>query len=97
MKKEDFKLEYGHIHIPQYALERIRAEVNRIGYDSVFVMRKSLHPDDWYLYVVVAKKKDKEEYAFWSAYNDTFYTLNNGHYGYTDFDKCFNDALEFVH
>lgn len=95
MNKEDFKLEYG--NIPQDALKRIRAEVNRIGYDSVFVLRKSLHPDDWYLYVVVAKKKDREEYAFWSAYNDCFYTLNHGHYGYTNFDKCFDDALEFVH
>ena len=29
MKKEDFKPEYG--NIPQDALERIRAEANRIG------------------------------------------------------------------
>ena len=94
MKKEDFKPEYG--HIPQDTLGRIRAEANRIGYDFVFVLRKSLHPDDWYLYVVVAKKKDEEEYAFWSCYNDYFQSLNHGHYGYKDFDKCYNDALEFV-
>ena len=94
MKKENFKPEYG--HIPQDVLQRIRSEVNRIGYDFIFVLRKSLHPDDDYLYVVIAQKKDKEEYAFWSSYNDYFHTLNHGHYGYTDFNKCFDDALEFV-
>lgn len=94
MKKEDFKPEYG--HIPQIVLERIREEVNKIGYDSIFVLRRSLNPYDNYTYVVIAKKKDKEEYAFWSCYNDCFQSLNHGHYGYTDFDKCFEDALKFV-
>ena len=56
MKKENFKFEYG--HIPQDVLQRIREEVNRIGYDYVFVLRKSLHPDDKDLYIVIAQKKD---------------------------------------
>ena len=94
MKKENFKFEYG--HIPQDVLQRIREEVNRIGYDYVFVLRKSLHPDDKDLYIVIAQKKDEDEYAFWSCYNDTRQTLNHEHYGYTNFDKCFDDSLEFT-
>lgn len=94
MKKENFKPEYG--HIPHDVLRRIREEVNKINYDSVFVMRKSLHPDDSCLYVVIAEKKDKEEHAFWSCYNDSRQVLNHGHYGYEDFSKCFENALEFV-
>lgn len=94
MKKENFKPEYG--HVPQDVLQRIREEVTRIGYDYIFVLRKSLHPADKDLYVVIAQKKDKEEYAFWSCYNDSRQVLNHGHYGYTNFDKCFDDSLEFV-
>lgn len=94
MKKEDFKPEYG--NIPENVQERIRKETNKIDYESVFIMRRSLNPYDNYLYVVIAKKKDEEEYVFWSCYNDYFQSLNHGHYGYIDFDKCFEDALEFV-
>lgn len=94
MKKENFTLEYG--HVSQDVLEMIREEVNSIGYNFIIVLRKSLHPDDKDLYVVLAKKKDKEEYAFWSCYNYTRKSLNHGHYGYTNFEKCFDDSLEFV-
>lgn len=94
MTRETFNPVYA--HIPTDVLQRIYEQTKRIGYEYVYVLRKSLHPDDDYLYVVIAQKKDKKEYAFWSAYNDCFHTLNHGHYGYTDFNKCFNDALEFV-
>ena len=94
MTKENFKPEYG--NIPQDVLKRIREEVNRIGYDSAFVLRKALHTDEKDLHVVIAQKKDKEEYACWSCYNDSRQSLNHGHYGYTSFEKCFEDALEFV-
>lgn len=90
----NFKPEYG--YIPQDVLKRISEEVNRINYDFVFVFAKSLHTDDKDLYVVIAQKKDKEEYAFWSCYNDSRQTLNHGHYGYEELCKCFEDALEFV-
>lgn len=94
MKKENFKPEYG--HVPQDVLQRIREEVTRIGYDYIFVLRKSLHPADKDLYVVIAQKKDKEEYAFWSCYNDSRQVLNHGHYGYDNWNKCFDAALEYV-
>ena len=89
-------LTYEHATIPQGVLRSIRKELDNIGYESPYVLRKSLHPDDKDLYVVLAQKKDKEEYAFWSCYNNTRQRLNHGHYGYTNFDKCFDDALEFV-
>lgn len=96
MTKENFKPEYG--HIPQDVLQRIREEVNRIGYVSTFVLRKSLHTDDKHLYVVIAEKENSfgSYYSFWSCYNDSRQSLNHGHYGYTSFEKCFEDALEFV-
>lgn len=93
MKKED--LTYGHATIPQGVLQSVRKELDNIGYESPYILRKSLHPDDKDLYVVLAKKKNKKEYAFWSCYNYTQHTLNE-RYDYTDFDKCFDDALEFV-
>lgn len=96
MKKENFKPKYG--HIPQDVLQRIREEVNRIGYDYIFVLRKSLHPKDKNLYVVIAKKKNSyvPYYSFWSCYNDETQSLNHGHYGYDDWNKCFDAALEYV-
>ena len=89
-------LTYEHATIPQGVLRSVRKELDNIGYESPYVLRKSLNPDDGDRYVVFAKKKDKEVYAFWSCYDYTRQTLNHGHYGYTNFDKCFDDALEFV-
>ena len=96
MKKENFTLEYG--HVSQNVLEMIREEVNSIGYNFIIVLRKSLHPDDKDLYVVVAKRETVTipTYAFWSCYNDSRKTLNHGHYGYKDLNECIKAASEFV-
>lgn len=89
-------LTYEHATIPQGVLQSVRKNLDDIGYELPYVLRKSLHPDDKDLYVVIAEKKDKEEHAFWSCYNDSRQVLNHGHYGYENFSKCFEEALEFV-
>lgn len=89
-------LTYEHATIPQGVLQSVRKNLDDIGYELPYVLRKSLHPDDKDLYVVIAQKKDKQEYAFWSCYNYTRQILNHGHYGYTSLEKCYEDALEYV-
>lgn len=77
---------------------RIKNECDRIGYDFICAERKSKHPDDKDLYVVVAKRETITipTYAFWSCYNDSRKTLNHGHYGYKDLNECIKAASEFV-
>lgn len=96
MKKEN--LTFEHVHIPYEVVKRVSEELEHIGYRYVYVLRKSLHPDDKDLYVVVAEKKDSYApyYSFWSCYNDSRQSLNHGHYGYDDYGKCWDAALEFV-
>ena len=77
---------------------RIQKELDKIGYTFIAATRKSKHPNDKHLYVVVAKRDtDTSTYAFWSCYNDTRQSLNHGHYGYINLVKCCNDASEFVY
>lgn len=48
------------------------------NYQITDVCRKSNHPEDAYLYSVVAVKGD--EYACWTSWNETAQSLNYGHY-----------------
>ena len=76
---------------------RIKYECDRIGYNFICAERKSKHPDDQDLYVVVAKRKNAPDYyTFWSCYNDARQTLNHGHYGYERLNKCIFAAKKFV-
>lgn len=48
----------------------------------VFIVRKSNHPEDSYLYLVLAEKRRSETeitYTVWT-YNEEFNSLNNGAY-----------------
>ncbi len=51
------------------------------------IERKSLHPDDAYLYMVVSKKDDGS-YAFWDCWNESTQNLNYGHYGIESLNAC---------
>ncbi len=51
------------------------------------IVRKSLHPDDSYLYMIVSKKDDGS-YAFWDCWNESTQSLNHGHYGIESLDAC---------
>lgn len=51
------------------------------------VVRKSFHPDDAHLYMVVSKKSDGS-YGFWDCWNENTQSLNHGHYGIEFLDDC---------
>lgn len=50
-------------------------------YVPILVKRASEHPEDHYLYMVLAEKKGTGEYATWTSYNSSRKCLNHGHYG----------------
>lgn len=70
------------------------------AYELVDVVHKSNHPEDDYLYMVVAKKGD--EYAVWTSWNDTMQSLNFGHYGLAKesvedvLNEYFNNSYEHL-
>ena len=51
------------------------------------IVKKSFHPDDAYLYMVVSKKDDGT-YGFWDCWNENTQSLNHGHYGIEFLDDC---------
>lgn len=75
--------------VPEEVVRNIRryfAE-NLACYEVMTVERKSEHPDDWYLYTVVARRNDGV-YALWTSWNETMQSLNGGNYDI----KSFADA-----
>ena len=65
--------------VPQEVKENVKKylEKNNLG-ELVDVMRHSDHPDDNYLYHVIAKRNDS--YSCWTSWNETTQSLNFGHY-----------------
>lgn len=61
-------------------------------YSVLEVRRKSNHPDDDYLYMVSAKKKDDGTFAVWTNWNEQTQCLNHGHYGFKSIGAC-NELL----
>ena len=53
---------------------------NLHNYELIKVIRKSNHPDDFYLYTVIAQHKISKTYTVWSCWNDKTESLNHGHY-----------------
>ena len=60
------------------------------------ILKASNHPDDSYLYMVIAKKKANPfsrimgDYSCWTSWNESTQSLNCGHYGL----KTIHDARE---
>ena len=89
-------------NVPNNVIENVRSYLKRElpNYKLVKVLRKSSHPDDHYLYMVIGKKQlepaYKEmgmgEYTVWSCWNETTQSLNWGHYDI----KTEEDALEMA-
>ena len=63
-------------------------------YEVLEIRRKSYHPDDSYLYMVVAKKDDGT-YTVWTSWNELLHTLNHGHYDLPDLETCDRIMDEF--
>lgn len=71
-------------------------------YEVVEVMRKSNHPSDDYLYMVIAATtSENPKYACWTCWNDSTESLHYGHYNLPTYvaakDVCryyYNDTWE---
>ena len=60
---------------------------NLPDYTVLGIVRKSFHPDDDYLYMVVSKKNDGS-YSFFECWNECTLSLNHGYYGIESLDDC---------
>lgn len=70
-------------------------------YKILNIYRHSNHPDDHYLYMILAQQKDGQ-YACWTSWNESTKSLNFGHYN-LDFDAAisiikdnFNDITDEI-
>lgn len=71
-------------------------EENLSRYNLIDVFRKSQHPDDDYLYMVIAKH-DNGTWAVWTCWNDKTKTLNNGHYTIEDIMDAYEILVKNYH
>lgn len=60
-------------------------------YEVVDIVQYSEHPDDDYLFMVVAKKKDSQSWSWWSCWNNTSLSLTYGHYDYSSQEDCYEE------
>lgn len=75
-------------------------------YEVVQVMRKSAHPLDDYLYMVIARHTNYPElkrqygggeYACWTCWNESTQSLNYGHYDLESEESALKIALEYYY
>lgn len=66
------------------------------NYTPVCVMRASEHPDDAYLYHIIAKRNDGK-YACWTSWNESTQSLNFGHYDLESEDEALAILDEHYH
>jgi hypothetical protein len=77
---------------------------NNLG-ELVDVMRASDHPDDHYLYHIIAKKPNTSKlfhngewnYSCWTCYNATTQSLNFGHYNLESEEEAREICKEHFH
>lgn len=69
-------------------------EENNLG-KLVEVRRASDHPDDHYLYHVIAKKGNK--FSCWTSWNETTQSMNFGHYGLDSYEEAVVVCREFFY
>lgn len=62
-------------------------EENLPRYKVLKIRRQSYHPDDDYRYMVSAKKEN-EDYAVWTSWNQSTKSLNCGHYDLESEEDC---------
>ena len=85
--------------VPTEVVEHIKEYLNKNlpQYELLKVVRKSDHPADSYLYMVSAKKRNDDEFAVWTCWNETTKSLNFGHYGLISEKVCEDIFKEFFH
>lgn len=62
------------------------------GFTPLKACRHSNHPEDSYLYSVIAKKDNDGSYACWSTFNGSTKSMNCGHYNLSSE----NDAIDVI-
>lgn len=65
--------EYFKVHLPLYTPFEVR--------------RQTYNPEDDYLYMVSAEKKDGS-FAVWTSWNESIRSLNCGHYDLPSMEAC---------
>ena len=73
--------EYFKKHLPQYTVLEIR--------------KKSVFPEDNYLFMVSAINEQDGTYAVWTSWNETSQSLNYGHYNLQTLEDCEKVFEEF--
>lgn len=67
---------------------------NNMNFELEEVHRGSFHPEDNF-YIVIARNIKDGSYCFWTCWNQSTGSLNQGHYGYTELDVCRKDAESY--
>lgn len=82
--------------VPQEVKENVKKYLTEenLG-ELVDVMRASEHPEDWYLFHVIARKGDN--YSCWTSWNETTQSLNFGHYNLNSEEGAREICKEFFH
>lgn len=82
--------------VPSKVVENVKEYLskNLPAYTLENVLRKSDHPDDDYLYMVIAKHVDGS-YAVWTSWNETSQCLNFGHYALIDVMAAYEVCVEY--
>lgn len=83
--------------VPENVKYHVREYLDAIDFALLDVFRKSEHPADNYLYIVVGRNQKTGQYAWWAVWNESTQSLNHGHYGYSDYIRCLDDAQNAIY
>lgn len=85
--------------VPESVFERIRIYLIKHlpTYELWNVMRKSIFPEDDYLYMVVARRRGDGKFAAWTCWNDKREVMNHGHYDLPDERTAMNICNEYFY
>lgn len=84
--------------VPADVIQNINTyfEQNLQRYNPIGICRKSNHPDDKFLYAVIACNGN-QEYACWTSWNQNTQSLNYGHYGLETMEEAMGVIKENFH
>jgi hypothetical protein len=95
-------------NVPSNVIENVKKYFDKYlpNYEVVKVMRKSSHPLDDYLYMVIARHTNYPEikrqfgcgeYACWTCWNESTQSLNYGHYDLLSEEVAVEIAMEYYY
>ena len=84
-----------------YDMKQVRKNVEEYfkkhlpGYTVLEIRKKSVFPEDNYLFMVSAINEKDGTYAVWTSWNETSQSLNYGHYNLPCIEECEKVFEEF--